>query len=92
MERLFRFYVGVTHEWLPIFCFFGRGLESKHTWGGDRLAVARFNMAWLLEGEPKGEYQLPKVAEDQIFTTPRDSRSKQPRLDDQEKESPNASD
>jgi sialidase-1 len=71
-----------------IFCFFGRGLVIGNTWAGTRMTVARFNMAWLLEGEPKGEYQLPKVAEDQISTTPEDTKSKQPRLDDQKKERP----
>jgi sialidase-1 len=59
-----------------IFCFFGRGLNDKHTWGGDRLTLARFNMAWLLEGEPQGEYRLPKVAEDQIFGASEDGKSK----------------
>jgi sialidase-1 len=59
-----------------ILCFFGRGLEDKYTWGGDRLTLARFNMAWLLEGEPKGEYQLPNVAEDQIFGAGEDVKSK----------------
>jgi hypothetical protein len=33
-------------------------------------------MAWLLEGEPQGEYRLPKVAEDQIFGASEDGKSK----------------
>ena len=59
-----------------IFCFFGRGLEDKHTWAGERMTVARFNMAWLLEGEPPGEYQSPTVAGDQVFGAREDGSSK----------------
>lgn len=59
-----------------IFCFFGRSLEDQHSWAGTRLTLARFNMAWLLEGEPRGEYRLPIVAEDQVFGASEDDKSK----------------
>jgi sialidase-1 len=35
-----------------IFCFYGRGL--KKGFAGDRLTLARFNMAWLAQGKASG--------------------------------------